>query len=256
MIPAADWRPWMLEWREPSGPYISRSAAAYPDQMNVVLADLWVRGCASAKLKVSPTTSMVRWSNSLVATRMLKHMSPPLVGKHVQQASVGHTQPTRACDTSTPVQSTAGTHMAHRVGAMLGIGSVTVHSESHVWDQSLHYTGLPRVSQPTALRPQPHVPLDPLFNPATCVGGLVDAWRSVQQVPGHFDIGTTMGVIIDKWLDRHHSEETDLFSVIGKNGVDPHRMESLFGSLREEIASALDTTVCGIDTGSIDTNFY
>ena len=224
MIPAEEWRPWMLEWRDPSGPYIFKSAAAYPDQMNVVLGDLWVRECAATKLKVSQTTSMVRtgkWSNSLVATHLLKHMPPPMVGKHVQRASVVHTQRTTACDIGTPVQSTAGTHMAHRVGAMLGIGSVVAHSDPHVWDQFLHYTSLPRVSHSMALRLQPQVPLDPLFNPATCVGGLVDAWRSVQRVPGHVDNGIAMGAIIDKWLDQHRDVETHLFSAIGRDDFDP-----------------------------------
>ena len=42
MIPAEDWHSGMLEPREPSGPYISKSAAAYPPAMNRRLAVLMI----------------------------------------------------------------------------------------------------------------------------------------------------------------------------------------------------------------------
>ena len=63
-----------------------------------------------------------------------------------------------------------------------------------------------------------------------------------------------MGAIIDKWLDQHRDVESDIFAAIGKDGVDAHRMEMLVDNLREEIASALDTSQYGMDTGSIDTD--
>ena len=96
----------MLQRHEPCGPYISISAAAYPEQMNVVLADLWVRGRAATELRASQITYMVRTgrlSICLVATHLMKLMPAPMVGGHVQRADVVHTQPTNAWAAGMPV---------------------------------------------------------------------------------------------------------------------------------------------------------
>ena len=50
-IPSEDWRPSMRQWSEPHGPYITREMAAYPSDMNRVLACWMVHSTAS------PTTS-------------------------------------------------------------------------------------------------------------------------------------------------------------------------------------------------------
>ena len=39
-IPAEDWRPSMRRWSPVTGPFISKSAAAYPAKMNLILAQL------------------------------------------------------------------------------------------------------------------------------------------------------------------------------------------------------------------------
>ena len=75
MIPWADWRPEMLRWWEPSGPFISRSAAAYPGPLNASLAETWVRGAVAARVLTTQTASLVvtgRWANTLIRRDLLK----------------------------------------------------------------------------------------------------------------------------------------------------------------------------------------
>ena len=75
MIPWERWNWSMLKRYEPSGPYISREAAHYPDLLNEKLAEKWVRAAAMVKLSLSQGNSMVRtgnWSNSLVALHLHK----------------------------------------------------------------------------------------------------------------------------------------------------------------------------------------
>lgn len=94
MMHAENWQPWMLEKYEPSGLYISRSAAAYPDDMNVALADIWVRGCVALKLRQSQSASMVRtgrWSNSLVATHLVQPTVMPCTQVGAQPLQSAHT---------------------------------------------------------------------------------------------------------------------------------------------------------------------
>ena len=72
------WEQWDYSmWRvfEPSGPYISKSAAAYPPELNKQLADKWVRAAAVVRLRNSQSNAMVRtgrWSNTLVAKHLWK----------------------------------------------------------------------------------------------------------------------------------------------------------------------------------------
>ena len=74
MVLATDWAPWMLKWTEPSGPYISRSGAAYPGPLNQLIAIEWIRGAAASRLRLSQNHSMVktgRWANTLVRSELL-----------------------------------------------------------------------------------------------------------------------------------------------------------------------------------------
>ena len=75
MIHWEDWKPEMLRWYPPSGPFISRSAAAYPMAMNRRLAETWVRGAVAARVQAGQASSMVVtgvWSNTLVRKDLLK----------------------------------------------------------------------------------------------------------------------------------------------------------------------------------------
>ena len=75
MIPSGDWKHEVLEWYEPRGPFISRSAAAHPGPMNEALAETWVRAAVAARVQVAQVSSMIvtgRWSNTLVRREFLK----------------------------------------------------------------------------------------------------------------------------------------------------------------------------------------
>ena len=75
MVPSEDWRPEMLRWYPPKGPYISRSAAAYPGPMNEALAETWVRGAVAARVPVAQAASMFVtgvWANTLVRRDLLE----------------------------------------------------------------------------------------------------------------------------------------------------------------------------------------
>ena len=76
MVPAWEWQHKMLRWGPPTGPYISRSAAAYPADVNRVLAESWIAGAVFCRIQETQASSMVRsgwWGNSLV--RMGKQQS-------------------------------------------------------------------------------------------------------------------------------------------------------------------------------------
>ena len=75
MVPHEQWSPEMLDWREPHGPLISRTAAAYPGPMNAALAESWVRGAVSIRIAAGQASSLVvtgLWSNVLVRRDLLK----------------------------------------------------------------------------------------------------------------------------------------------------------------------------------------
>ena len=238
----------MLEWREPSGPYISRSAAAYPDDLNQLIADTWVAGCVVSKFRRSQTNSMVRtgyWSNTLVATHLLR--ATPSV-----QPSAPVTTP------GTPIVCGDGTFLAPTIGGMCSppppLGAN--HHPGHVFGKSVRHTGMPNVLQPTPLRPQPTAVLDPLYNPSTCVGGLVDVWTSVQRVPGHFVVGASISAIMDTFFDANPRVEEEILHSIGRDDVDPLHMESLVDNLRDEIARSLASPGETVDQNRVNTAFY
>ena len=65
----------MLRWWEPSGAFISRSAAAYPGPMNSEIAETWVRAAVAARVDEGQTSSLVitgRWANTLIRRDRLK----------------------------------------------------------------------------------------------------------------------------------------------------------------------------------------
>ena len=74
MVPWEQWDASMMEWQEPSGPLLTRQAAAYPGQMNEALAETWVRAAVAIKVTKSQASSLVvtgRWSNTLVRRDLL-----------------------------------------------------------------------------------------------------------------------------------------------------------------------------------------
>ena len=78
MVPWADWRPWMLRWEEPWGPFISKSAAVYTGDMNRLLADQMVRGAVCSCVQRTQAAAMVkstRWANVLVRHDAKLHMA-------------------------------------------------------------------------------------------------------------------------------------------------------------------------------------
>ena len=123
----------MQSWYEPTGPYLTRNAAAYPGPINHLMAETWIRAVAAERLRRSQANFVVRigrWGNALVATHL-----------QTQRDAAQHVQ----ADTQV----------------------------SSLENGKLH-TGLPRVRHALPLRPKPTTPVDPLYNAATCVGGLVD----------------------------------------------------------------------------------
>ena len=238
MIPSESWTPEMWQWHEPSGPYISRSAAAYPDGMNQLIADTWVAGCAAAKLRLTQSSSMVRtgyWSNKLVASHLTQSQAPQC-GARTQLPQVA-----AAAEAGPSLLSDHGDNRFH---------------DGHSWNGNVRHTGTPAVTQHTPLRPQPEVAQDPLYNPTTCVGGLVDAWKSVQRVPGHFAVGQAMGNIMQDFFDANPAVEQELFAAIGKDDVDPHRMDTIVADLRDSIAKSLSDDGKLIDQTPVSTELY
>ena len=75
MISWERWKPWMRRQCEPSGPFLTREMAAYPTELNQVLAKELVKAAVLARVKRTQAHSIVRigkWGNTLVAGHTLK----------------------------------------------------------------------------------------------------------------------------------------------------------------------------------------
>ena len=179
------------------------------------------------------------WSNKLVASRLAQ----PKAAQRGPRTQVLHL--------GTAAEATP----AHNPSLLTDHCDTRFH-DGHAWNGSVHHTGTPNVSQHTPLRPPTEVAPDPLYNPATCVGGLVDSWKSVQRVPGHFAVGQAMGNIMQEYFDASPSVEQELFSAIGRDDVDPLRMDALLATLRDSIAGALSTDGKPIDQKPVSTDLY
>ena len=237
MLEAERWRPHMLRWREPDGPYISRSAAAYPLQMNKLLAEKLVRAACATRLRQSQCSAMVRtgrWANTLVASHRLR-TAPGGIALTTGSTVATDTQVLRTPTVGRPASSDIGDG-AHSSGT--------------------HVTGLPRVAQVMKLRPGDPVDMGPLYDANTCIGGLVDCWTSVQRVTGHATVGPQISAILDTWLDANPQAENTIFDAIGKDAVDPVAMESLVDTLRQDIANFLCADGGHIDTAPIASELY
>ena len=178
----------MLEWSEPKGPYILRSAAAYPHDMNLRISEALVRAACAARLRASQANSMVRtcrFGNAFVAKGLFK---PHVAG-----------------------DTTAAPDGAHVTGAKL--------------DTPEHVTVLPEVQQQLPLRNVATEDLGPLYSLQTCVGGFIDTWKSVQRIPGHFTTGAVIAQIMETFLVQHPPIEPKIFVAIGRDDIDPEHME-------------------------------
>ena len=74
------------------------------------------------------------------------------------------------------LQRTAGSRQGLACNALLHVpklGTAVTHRVNHIGDKVTHITGLPNVPLPLPLKPD-HPPLEPLYDAATCIGGLVD----------------------------------------------------------------------------------
>ena len=87
-------------------------------------------------------------------------------------------------------------------------------------------------------------------------GGLVDVWTSVQRAPGHFVVGATMSTIMDTFFDANPRVEEEILHAIGRDDVDPLKMESLVDNLRDEIARSIAGPGETIDQNRVNTAFY
>ena len=68
MAPSSEWHEGMLQPHALRGPYISRASAAYPQQINRLIAASMLQGAVSVRLSTSQAHSMVRtgkWANTL-----------------------------------------------------------------------------------------------------------------------------------------------------------------------------------------------
>ena len=59
MVPWHLWKPEMLDWGPPKGPFLTRDAAKYPGPMNRGLAETLVRSAAVVRLAQGQSTSMI-----------------------------------------------------------------------------------------------------------------------------------------------------------------------------------------------------
>ena len=103
----------------------------------------------------------------------------------------------------------------------------------------MQVTGLPRVSQPVALRPTQAPALGPLYDPNLCIGGLVDCWTSVKRTIGHLEVGPQISLLMDRYFDDNPQVEQTLQEAIGADDVVPSAMLSVVDNLRLEIAEFL-----------------
>ena len=61
---------------------------------------------------------------------------------------------------------------------------------------------------------------------------------------------------MDKFLDDNPVVESEIFQAIGRDDVDPKKMDALVDNLRDKIACALAVHGESIDTNRVNTEFY
>ena len=160
MIPYDEWSSDLLEWHEPFGPFISRSAAACPGPMNEQIAETWVRAAVAAKVPVGQASSLVvtgRWANTFVRRDLLKLRFDELRSKG-------------------------------------GKRQLDQTDETHT------FAGTPKVSFKDALRPVPRKSVPALTTADYCIRGLVDAWKTLARVPGHKTVGRRVAELLDQYF--------------------------------------------------------
>ena len=115
-------------------------------------------------------------------------------------------------------------------------------AELEILERPSQHTGLPRVQMGLPLRGIHKAVLDPMYNPATCVGGLGDSRTAISKVPGHKHVGRLIRDLMDRYFDVHPDLEDTLYQSIGSDNADVAKLETQVDELRLALATLLSTT--------------
>ena len=126
-------------------------------------------------------------------------------------------------------------------------------AELEILERPSQHTGLPRVQMGLPLRGIHKAVLDPMYNPATCVGRLVDSWTAVNKVPGHKHVGHLVSDLMDRYFDVHPDLEDTLYQSIGSDNADVAKLETQADELRLALAQLLSTTDTPVCVDLMDT---